>query len=125
MEQHDGGARSLPPHHKKLMAFTSAESDEAINLNERQAAKFLGIGARTLWQLRRDGSVPYVRFGRTVRYPKPLLTKWLLERAQAVCAAAADGSEGSAVAMDQDCAVGSKTPCSQKLEYGKAVPTHG
>ncbi|MFM7206878.1 MAG: helix-turn-helix domain-containing protein [Planctomycetaceae bacterium] len=125
MERHDGDTRSLRSHDNRPMALTSAEGDGAINLNERQAAKFLGIGARTLWQLRRDGSVPYVRFGRTVRYPKPLLTKWLLERAQAVYAAAADGSEGSAVATDQDSAVGSKTSCSKKLEYGKVAPTHG
>lgn len=125
MEENNRGVRGQPLRQRKPTTLAGVEGDEAINLNERQAAKFLGIGARTLWQLRRDGSVPYVRFGRTVRYPKPLLTKWLLERAQAVCAAAADGGEGSAVATDQDCAVGSKTPCSQKLEYGKAVPTHG
>ncbi len=58
-----------------------ADDDSVINLDERQAAKFLGIGARTLWQLRKDGSVPYVKFGKSVRYPKPLLVKWLMEQA--------------------------------------------
>lgn len=62
-------------------ALKGSEHDAVINLDERQAAKFLGIGARTLWQLRKDGSVPYVKFGKSVRYPKPLLVKWLMERA--------------------------------------------
>lgn len=60
---------------------THALDDDVINLDERQAAKFLGIGARTLWQLRRNGSVPHVRFGKSVRYPKPLLVRWLMEQA--------------------------------------------
>lgn len=61
---------------------TAGDHDEAaINLDERQAAKFLGIGARTLWQMRKDGSVPHVKFGKSVRYPKPLLIKWLMEQA--------------------------------------------
>lgn len=55
------------------------DKEAVINLDERQAAKFLGIGARTLWQLRKDGSVPYVRIGKSVRYPKPLLLKWLMD----------------------------------------------
>lgn len=125
MEENNRGVRGQPLRQRKPTTLTGVEGDEAINLNERQAAKFLGIGARTLWQLRRDGSVPYVRFGRTVRYPKPLLTKWLLERAQAECAAAVDGRTDSAVATVPDRAVGSESPCSPTLEYGKAVPTHG
>lgn len=60
---------------------TSLDDDNVINLDERQAAKFLGIGARTLWQLRKNGGVPFVRFGKSVRYPKPLLVRWLMEQA--------------------------------------------
>jgi excisionase family DNA binding protein len=70
--------------HPKQMSMGNherADDDSVINLDERQAAKFLGIGARTLWQLRKDGSVPYVKFGKSVRYPKPLLVKWLMEQA--------------------------------------------
>ena len=95
------------PRYNKQMIAADTDSDEAINLNERQAAKFLGIGARTLWQLRRDGSVPHVRFGKTVRYPKPLLMKWLLERAQSECAATAHGRSDNAVATAPDPTVGS------------------
>ena len=62
-------------------ATAALDDDDKINLDERQAAKFLGIGARTLWQLRKNGSVPYVRFGKSVRYPKPLLVRWLMEQA--------------------------------------------
>lgn len=125
MKISDKGVPKQPPGYRKPTTLPGVEGDDAINLNERQAAKFLGIGARTLWQLRRDGSVPYVRFGRTVRYPKPLLVKWLLERAQAECAAAADGRVDNAVATVPDHTVGSESPCSPTLEYGKAVPTLG
>jgi excisionase family DNA binding protein len=62
-------------------ATAALDDDDVINLDERQAARFLGIGARTLWQLRKNGSVPYVRFGKSVRYPKPLLVRWLMEQA--------------------------------------------
>lgn len=82
----------------KANAERAAADDNVINLNERQAARFLGIGARTLWQLRKEGAVPYVRFGKAVRYPKPLLVKWLLERAEAVRAATLGGCCDSAVA---------------------------
>jgi hypothetical protein len=80
-----------------------------INLDERQAARFLGIGARTLWQLRKERAVPYVRFGKTVLYPKPLLVKWLLERAEVVHVATRDGCCDSAVAA----ALGEATDATQ------------
>ncbi len=67
--------------HTSMAAEGPAHDETVINLDERQAAKFLGIGARTLWQLRKDGGVPYVKFGKSVRYPKPLLVKWLMEQA--------------------------------------------
>lgn len=38
-------------------------------LDEREAAKFLGISPRTLWGLASRGEVPYIRIGRiTKRY---------------------------------------------------------
>jgi excisionase family DNA binding protein len=76
------GVRNTPhPLGHNRAVVQGLDDDTTINLDERQAAKFLGIGARTLWQLRKDGSVPYVRFGKSVRYPKPLLVKWLMEQA--------------------------------------------
>ncbi len=69
------------PKHMSTVGGNRVDDEAVINLDERQAAKFLGIGARTLWQLRKDGSVPYVKFGKSIRYPKPLLVNWLMEQA--------------------------------------------
>lgn len=52
-------------------------------LPEPEAAKFLGIGARTLFELRRAQNGPkYVRIGKSVRYPVHLLREWLNDRAE-------------------------------------------
>jgi excisionase family DNA binding protein len=86
---------------------TPAGDESVINLDERQAAKFLGIGARTLWELRKNGSVPHVRFGKSVRYPKPLLVKWLMEQAttgveEKIGASSYGGSATTASRVDGD-----------------------
>lgn len=52
-------------------------------LPEPDAAKFLGIGARTLFDLRRAGKGPkYVRFGKSIRYPRHLLIEFLDQQAE-------------------------------------------
>lgn len=52
-------------------------------LSEPEAAKFLGIGSRTLWGLRKAGRGPkYVRFGKSIRYPRHLLIEFLDRQAQ-------------------------------------------
>jgi excisionase family DNA binding protein len=52
-----------------------------LALRPREAAKALGISARHLWQLTRDGHVPCVRVGsgtrKTVLYPVAELQAWL------------------------------------------------
>lgn len=50
---------------------------ESDLLDERQAAQFLAISERKLWSLRSSGAIPHCRLGRTVRYRKSSLTKWL------------------------------------------------
>jgi excisionase family DNA binding protein len=37
-------------------------------LTARQAAQALSVSERTLWQLSKDGRIPIVRIGRSVRY---------------------------------------------------------
>lgn len=52
-----------------------------LALRPREAAKALGISARHLWQLTKDGQVPCVRVGagrrKTVLYPVTELQAWL------------------------------------------------
>lgn len=52
-----------------------------LALRPREAAKALGISARHLWQLTRDGLIPCVRVGsgtrKTVLYPVAQLQAWL------------------------------------------------
>lgn len=89
---------TLQPKYASPVAAERADDETVINLDERQAAKFLGIGARTLWQLRKEGSVPYVRIGRSIRYPKPLLVKWLMEQATTGDGAVIGGSTAGTTA---------------------------
>lgn len=46
-------------------------------LTEREAAKALSVCPRTLWQLRTDGEIPCIRFGRAVRYDPSDLRAWV------------------------------------------------
>jgi excisionase family DNA binding protein len=52
-----------------------------LALRPREAAKALGISARHLWQLTKDGHIPCVRVGsgtrKTVLYPVVELQAWL------------------------------------------------
>ena len=58
-----------------------------LALRPREAAKALGISARHLWQLTKDGHIPCVRVGsgkrRTVLYPVADLQAWLARHAVA------------------------------------------
>lgn len=52
-----------------------------LALRPREAAKALGISARHLWKLTKDGYIPCVRVGsgtrKTVLYPVAELQAWL------------------------------------------------
>lgn len=52
-----------------------------LALRPREAAKALGISARHLWQLTKDGHIPCARIGsgtrKTVLYPVAELEAWL------------------------------------------------
>ena len=43
----------------------------------RDAARALAISERKLWQLTKDGIIPHVKIGRSVRYPADKLREWL------------------------------------------------
>jgi excisionase family DNA binding protein len=56
-----------------------------LAMRARETAKALGISARHLWQLTKDGRIPCVRVGsgkrRTVLYPVAELQAWLSRQA--------------------------------------------
>jgi len=52
-------------------------------LTSREAAAALSISERTLWQLKEDGKIPFVLFGRNVRYNLSSLEEWIREQERA------------------------------------------
>lgn len=59
-----------------------------LALRPREAAKALGISARLLWQLTKDGQIPCVRVGsgkrKSILYPVADLQTWLTARSKGV-----------------------------------------
>src|SRR5262245_8521913 len=49
----------------------------ALLWKPREAAKALGISERALWTLTRQGVIPHVRIGRSVRYLPGDLRAWI------------------------------------------------
>jgi len=45
-----------------------------------EVARILSISERSLWQLTRDGVLPCVRIGRSVRYTARSLEEWIRSR---------------------------------------------
>ncbi len=73
----------------------ATQTTQTLALRPREAAKALGISARTLWGLTAPrGPIPCVRVGsgkrRTVLYPTADLQVWLSRQAQAGKGAAND-----------------------------------
>lgn len=53
------------------------EDKPALLWTAQQAAPALAISKRKLWQMTKDGTVPHVKIGRSVRYPADELRAWL------------------------------------------------
>ncbi|REJ89249.1 MAG: DNA-binding protein [Planctomycetota bacterium] len=51
--------------------------NQQLLLTESEAAKMLSISPRKLWQLRKDGAMPYVPIGKSVRYRVTDLQRWI------------------------------------------------
>lgn len=51
-----------------------------LAMRPREAAKALGIGARKLWELTADGTIPHVRCGRAILYPVREMQEWLSDQ---------------------------------------------
>lgn len=58
-------------------------SEAALTVSVSEAARLLGIGRNAAYELIRQGALPHVRFGRTIRVPRSAIEPWLLEVASA------------------------------------------
>ncbi|HMO16252.1 MAG TPA: helix-turn-helix domain-containing protein [Pirellulaceae bacterium] len=54
----------------------NAETNRLL-LTEAQAATALGVSRRTLFSLRREGKIPFVRIGKCIRYSVEALRDWI------------------------------------------------
>jgi phage terminase Nu1 subunit (DNA packaging protein) len=57
-------------------------TDTMQHVTETKAAELIAVKPRTLRRWRNDGTVPYRRFGKLVRYHIPSLLDWAASRAQ-------------------------------------------
>jgi len=57
------------------------DTTERLALRPREAAALLGISGRTLWSWTKDGLLPHIKIGRTLRYPRAALEAWLADQA--------------------------------------------
>ena len=55
--------------------------DQPTMLTVAETAKVLRIGRNSAYQLVREGKLPSVRLGRTLRIPMAMLTSWIEARA--------------------------------------------
>ncbi|EHN6916832.1 TPA: helix-turn-helix domain-containing protein [Campylobacter jejuni] len=46
-------------------------------MSEKDLSKFLNISLTSLWRLRKENKIPYIRIGKTIRYEKNAIIKWL------------------------------------------------
>ena len=53
---------------------------EPLLLRPAEAARFLAISPRKLWELTNMREVPFVRIGRSLRYPREALLGWVVSR---------------------------------------------
>ena len=70
---------SLPPaaEHPSAPLAPAYVPGAPLLLTEREAAKALAVSPRKLWDLRMNGEIPCVRFGRSVRYHPADLQAWI------------------------------------------------
>lgn len=52
-------------------------SGDVLTISVEEAARLLGIGRNTAYDLVREGRLPHLRFGRTIRIPLAALSSWL------------------------------------------------
>jgi len=65
------------------MPAEPSQTIPTLSLRPREAARALGMSARTLWSLTASNQIPHIRLSRMVLYPTAELTRWLSDRAAA------------------------------------------
>lgn len=59
---------------------------EPALLKPKEAAEFLSVSERSLWTLMRNGEIPHIRIGKSVRYLVKDLESWIeTKRVQSKC----------------------------------------
>lgn len=61
---------------------TSGSTVTRLLLSPRETAKMLSICEKTLWTLTKNGQIPVVRIGRSVRYSMDDLREWIRKSAR-------------------------------------------
>jgi excisionase family DNA binding protein len=51
-------------------------------LNADEASEALSLSPRKIWELTRDGDLPSIRIGRSVRYDVEALREWIARKSQ-------------------------------------------
>jgi excisionase family DNA binding protein len=49
-------------------------------LDAKETAKILNISERSLWTLTNNGTIPHIRFGRSIRYDPSDLARWITKQ---------------------------------------------
>lgn len=58
--------------------------EPSILVNSRDAARLLAISERTVFQLRKDGQLPFCKLGGAVRFDRRALLDWVTAKNQNV-----------------------------------------
>jgi len=59
-------------------------------LTAKETAKILNISARTLWTLTNNGTIPHIRVGRSIRYDRADLLRWIQKQKRKTAGTPAD-----------------------------------
>lgn len=49
-------------------------------MSVEETAKYIGIGRNKLYTMIKEGKVPYIKFGKSIRIPRSRLEIWLQEQ---------------------------------------------
>lgn len=77
MKQTQSGSSDPMIQHLRNSSDNGNVETNRLLLTEAQAATALGVSRRTLFSLRSDGKIPFVRIGKCIRYSVEALKEWI------------------------------------------------